>query len=249
MHVAAPPNRRIHWLIRILFAVAPALLVLGSLNAAVQPTRPLAPAACVPSNAVGGILYQDYNATGDRQTTTPNEQGLAGIVVTAVDANNVATSTTTVADGTWSIPVADGTNVRIEFSVPISRYLSGPHGSASDTTVTFATSPNCTVDLGVNKPGDYCQSNPDLATSCYTFGEQLTQTAAVLIGFPYTAGSNTTNPAQFGDYSVPTPTDLAEANQIGTTYGQAKNAAWESGHADKPALGAKLTAIAHGCAE
>jgi Na+-translocating ferredoxin:NAD+ oxidoreductase RnfG subunit len=35
---------------------------------------------------------------------------------------------------------------------------------------------------------------------------------------------------------------------FGTTYGQAKNAAWASGHAEKPALGAKLTAIAHGCA-
>jgi hypothetical protein len=34
---------------------------------------------------------------------------------------------------------------------------------------------------------------------------------------------------------------------FGTTYGQAKNAAWASGHATKPALGAKLTAIAHGC--
>lgn len=34
---------------------------------------------------------------------------------------------------------------------------------------------------------------------------------------------------------------------FGTTYGQAKNAAWASGHAEKPALGAKRTAIAHGC--
>ena len=36
---------------------------------------------------------------------------------------------------------------------------------------------------------------------------------------------------------------------FGTSYGQAKNAAWAAGHADKPALGAKLTAIAHGCTE
>jgi hypothetical protein len=36
---------------------------------------------------------------------------------------------------------------------------------------------------------------------------------------------------------------------FGTSYGQAKNAAWESGHAEKPALGAKLTAIAHGCVD
>lgn len=34
---------------------------------------------------------------------------------------------------------------------------------------------------------------------------------------------------------------------FGMSYGQAKNAAWSSGHASKPALGAKLTAIAHGC--
>lgn len=34
---------------------------------------------------------------------------------------------------------------------------------------------------------------------------------------------------------------------FGTTYGQAKNAAWDAGHAEKPALGAKLTALAHGC--
>ena len=36
---------------------------------------------------------------------------------------------------------------------------------------------------------------------------------------------------------------------FGTTYGQPKDAAWESGHATKPALGAKLTAIAHGCVD
>jgi hypothetical protein len=34
---------------------------------------------------------------------------------------------------------------------------------------------------------------------------------------------------------------------FGMNYGQAKNFAWEAGHASKPALGAKLTAIAHGC--
>jgi hypothetical protein len=35
---------------------------------------------------------------------------------------------------------------------------------------------------------------------------------------------------------------------FGTTYGQAKNAAWDAGHAEKPALGAKLTALAYDCA-
>jgi hypothetical protein len=36
---------------------------------------------------------------------------------------------------------------------------------------------------------------------------------------------------------------------FGMSYGQAKNAAWASGHASKPALGAKATAIAHGCTD
>ena len=36
---------------------------------------------------------------------------------------------------------------------------------------------------------------------------------------------------------------------FGATYGQAKTAAWAAGHADKPALGAKLTALAHGCTD
>jgi hypothetical protein len=36
---------------------------------------------------------------------------------------------------------------------------------------------------------------------------------------------------------------------FGTSYGQAKNAAWEAGHASKPAFGAKQTALAHGCVD
>jgi hypothetical protein len=34
---------------------------------------------------------------------------------------------------------------------------------------------------------------------------------------------------------------------FGMNYGQAKNLAWEAGHASKPALGAPATAAAHGC--
>jgi len=38
-------------------------------------------------------------------------------------------------------------------------------------------------------------------------------------------------------------------NCFGTSFGQAKNAAWEAGHASKPALGAKQTTLAHGCVD
>lgn len=62
----------------------------------------------------------------------------------------------------------------------------------------------------------------------------LALATAALIAFPATAAAGNGYGAAIQDC-------------FGTTYGQAKNAAWESGHAAKPALGAKLTAIAHGC--
>jgi hypothetical protein len=61
--------------------------------------------------------------------------------------------------------------------------------------------------------------------------------------------------AAIGLVAGPAASGPAYGKQIqdcfGTTYGLAKNAAWEGGHATPPALGAKLTFIAHEplCAE
>ena len=63
--------------------------------------------------------------------------------------------------------------------------------------------------------------------------------AAALLAVPATAASASNGSG--GGYGN------AIQECFGTNYGQAKNLAWESGHASKPALGAKLTAIAHGC--
>jgi hypothetical protein len=63
--------------------------------------------------------------------------------------------------------------------------------------------------------------------------------AAALVAVPATAASASNGSG--GGYGN------AVQECFGLTYGQAKNLAWESGHASKPALGAKLTAIAHGC--
>jgi hypothetical protein len=64
--------------------------------------------------------------------------------------------------------------------------------------------------------------------------------AAAFVALPATAfGGNAYGGNAYGN---------AVKECFGTSYGQAKNAAWEAGHASKPALGAKDTAIAHGCA-
>jgi hypothetical protein len=67
----------------------------------------------------------------------------------------------------------------------------------------------------------------------------VTLGAAALLAVPATAA--TASNGSGGGYGN------AIQECFGMNYGQAKNMAWESGHASKPALGAKLTAIAHGC--
>jgi hypothetical protein len=62
--------------------------------------------------------------------------------------------------------------------------------------------------------------------------------ASVLLAVPAAASASNGSGGGYGN---------AIQECFGTSYGQAKNAAWASGHASKPALGAKLTAIAHDC--
>jgi hypothetical protein len=62
----------------------------------------------------------------------------------------------------------------------------------------------------------------------------VTLGAAALLALPVTASADN----GYGN---------AIQDCFGMSYGQAKNAAWEAGHASKPALGAKQTALAHGC--
>jgi hypothetical protein len=68
----------------------------------------------------------------------------------------------------------------------------------------------------------------------------VTLGAAALLAIPATASASNGSGNGYGNV-------IQEC--FGTSSGQAKNAAWESGHADKPALGAKLTALTpqHGC--
>src|SRR3972149_2086654 len=175
-------------------------------------------AVCGPADNVGGTVYQDINANGVRALANPNEPGVAGVIATAYNATGVAiASTLTAADGTYVLNVPDTTNVRVEFTSLPGSFLSGPFGSDSTTTVTFVQSPNCTIDLGINTPGAHCQDNPDLATNCYVFGNQIGVTMPVIVGFPYSAGG-TSLPAID---QPPTHTVLATAGQVGTTWGLA----------------------------
>jgi uncharacterized repeat protein (TIGR01451 family) len=206
--------------LRILFIL---LIAVGFLNA---PPLPTTLAAC----AISGTVYRDYNNNGQQG---PTEPGQGGVTVTAYSAAGTATATTTASDGTYTLNTADN-EVRLEFSgfggaSALSFLNSGPFGSASRTTVTFVdcTGGPATVDFGLNNPGDYCQSTPNLTTTCYVRGDQVTapnSTRPVLISFPYDSGAQTTqaNTGNLGaPWGAPNHLNKAAAAQIGTVWGMA----------------------------
>ncbi|MGB0384481.1 MAG: SdrD B-like domain-containing protein, partial [Ardenticatenaceae bacterium] len=173
---------------------------------------------------VSGAVFRDYNANGARDSREP---GVAGITVTAYDASGATVdSTTTAADGTYTLNVASGTEVRVEFSGMPAYLQPGASGGDSETGVTFATSPATDVDMGLNNPAHYCQQDPTLVTPCYIFGDQAGQTADVLVSFDYDAGcqddsldGNCDNAGE--TFTDPAPTHVASGQDIGTTWGVA----------------------------
>jgi len=207
-------SRHVLRLLRAVLVILPALLILGSLNSAVLGIPAQQP--CV--GIIEGTVHQDYNANGIRDLLDPNEPGVAGVTVTAYDISGAAiASTATITDGTYVLSVTNGVNVRVEFTNFPGGYLSGPFGPDSATSVTFVQSPNCTVDLGINVAGQYCQNNPGLATNCYLAGDQAGQTGPVLVSFPYTATGTTSQ-----------NTYEAAGAQVGTTWGLAYQGASDS---------------------
>jgi hypothetical protein len=188
------------------------------------------------AGTISGRVFHDHNSNGlmDAGATILNDgggqvgvaadEGIGNIVVTAYDARGVVRGTTpTAADGSYTLAATGAGPYRIEFSNLPPGFQPGVWGPNSGTTVQFVpdgSSPN--VDLGIILPGDYCQNNPELVTSCYVFGDQVNgpnSAAPVVISFPYSAGSNGSAP---GPYDQPTThTLMVPANQAGTTWGVA----------------------------
>lgn len=223
MHVN--PTRHRRELARALLAIVPALIVLGSLNAGLLDAPAGPQVACAANDNVGGFVYQDYNANGVRDRSTPDDRGLGGVGATAYSPSGAAIATTlTEADGSYVLAVPNGTDVRIEFTDFPPGFLSGPFGRDSATTVTFVKSPNCAVSLGLNVPSAYCQDNPDIAVNCYIFGDQFAVVSPTLVTFPYSAGGNSLPEID----NPPIHPVEAASNQIGTTWGLAYQQASDS---------------------
>jgi len=199
------------------------LLVLGLLLAAVANLEQAVPAATAqPACSLSGTVFRDYDASGSRG---PREPGVAGITVTAFGADgSVVASVVTGAGGQYTLAgLPQGVEVRVEFTGLPAYLRSGPAGSQNNTSVTFVTcAPGApALDFGVNNPGHYCQQNPNVATSCFVIGYQIGVTDTTMVAFPYTAGSGDFTPPPGARFDNPPYTPLAQANDIGSTWGLA----------------------------
>src|SRR5262245_21097521 len=198
------------------------------------------------AGTIAGTVFQDYNDNGVQDIGStipndglpfdplagsinmPNDQGVGGVTVTAYDAAGAMVGTAiTAADGSYSIAASGVGPYRVEFTGLPAGFESSPFGANSNTTVQFVPDGNSNnVNLGINIAADYCQNNPDLATSCYVFGDQLSPPAnasPVLVSFPYSSGSARMSGGDpINDFTAPTAhTLMIPGGQIGTTWGLA----------------------------
>jgi hypothetical protein len=189
-----------------------------------------APAACPPTacsgNQTGGTVFSDYNADGVKNAGEIN--GLAGVTVKAYDCNGnqVGGTQTTDALGKYAFTGLTAGNypIRVEFSgVPTLFGQGTPNGTNGRTTTQFVNAANCSIDLGVLDPNDYCQTNPKVFTPCFVNGDPLVAGTAAssdaTVMFDY---SNSGLPNQTGGGYI-APTHLTNASEVGTLWGTAYN--------------------------
>lgn len=200
------------------------LLIVLSLFPAITP-KVHASHVSAAAYAVSGTVFDDYNQNGTQDTTSSIvEPGINGVVVTAYNVAGTAiisatTSTVSNVLGQYTLAIPAGTGpVRVQFSNfgPTSSIadLTGLQQSnhAEGTSVQFVdgTQTTNTINLGLERPSEYCQNQPTLATNCYVVGDQTTANEHVLVTFPWTASGTT-----------PSPTALANSTDVGSTWGLA----------------------------
>ncbi|MBL7783927.1 MAG: hypothetical protein JNM22_22010, partial [Saprospiraceae bacterium] len=178
-----------------------------------------APAACpattCTSGQLGGTVFNDYDADGVKDAG--ETFGTPGVIVTVFDCNGNTATTTTDADGKWTISTSLTYPVRVEYSnLPAYVGANGtPNGTDGRTTVQFINTADCSVDLGVLSPSDYCQTTPDIFLPCFVNGDPLPggSNAGTYDAFiRLTYGATGLSPAI---------THVASASQVGTLWGVA----------------------------
>ncbi|WP_428655547.1 SdrD B-like domain-containing protein [Runella sp.] len=147
----------------------------------------------VKAQTIKGTVYRDFNADGLKtNTATFNEIGVKNILVCAYKKDGtLADSTRTAPDGTYTLanaPTSD--TLRIEFKDFLVGDYEGPFNpTGSNTSVQFVAGNSTGVDLGINYPNHYCDTeNPQTVTACFAAVNAATtplNDLPVLVGLPF----------------------------------------------------------------
>ncbi|HRJ52933.1 MAG TPA: SdrD B-like domain-containing protein [Candidatus Thiothrix moscowensis] len=165
----------------------------------------------------GGIVFRDYNQNGIRES---QEEGIAGVTVTAYDTANTAVATTTTDARGWYrfSGQTNGAQYRLEFTGLPASLSSGAQGTDSATNVRFVTaSSSCSTHYGVSDPVEYCQATPYVSANVFVGGDPTAADVGVYTSvhtFPY----NATGPAYA---ETPPASSKASIAQTGAIWGMA----------------------------
>lgn len=189
--------------------------------------------AAASSQVVGGTVWRDLNRDGLRSGSEVGVanlwirafgqlRGLDGTLGTADDVETASDPVKTDDTGAWTSPtVASDAAVRIEHygldsnlngtfdlgeeALPswLTPSLNGPDNFGK---VQFAGLGEMSLKYAVSNPTDYCDSQPSLAVTCFTQGDQSTATDSV-VKMPWSSTFATTE------------TPLASSTVTGSVYG------------------------------
>ena len=180
-----------------------------------------APPACPPTACngtnLGGMVFKDFNDNGIKEAG--ETVGLPEVTVKAIACDGTVYSTTTDSYGHYMMPVPSGKYpVRVEFENVLAPFNMSVNGLNSRTSVQFVNVPDCSIDLGVGNPADYCSNIPQVFVPCYVNGDPLiagssSANSAALVSIPYGVSSLTFQGEN----------ELATAGKIGSIWGSAYN--------------------------
>jgi len=188
-----------------------------------------------------GRVFQDFNSNGLYDTATGVNSidiGVGGVTVSAFDPAGAARgTTTTLANGTYSLAATGTGPYRLEFTTLPAGYtpsarstdsVLGGTATNAGSTVQFVDNVNTSnVNLALTRGEEYCQDNPTLVVSRYAQGASNGTYGAnpVLYDFPYGAGTTYTD-TTVANYDVPTTHSLTTAvSALGTVNSLAYNRA------------------------